>query len=48
MRSCDHQWERQGEHPYRGPISVGQIVREMNEHDLAHLWQIMKIKQALL
>jgi hypothetical protein len=44
----DRQWLREGDHPYRGALSVGQIVKEMNEHDLAHLWQIMRIKQALL
>jgi hypothetical protein len=44
----EHQWLREGEHPYRGALSVAQIVKEMNEHDLAHLWQIMKIKQALV
>jgi hypothetical protein len=41
------QWERTGEHPYRGALSVGQLVRELNEHDLAHLWQVQRIKQAL-
>lgn len=43
----DNQWRREGEHPYRGPLSVAQIVREMNEHDLAHLWQVMRMKQVL-
>jgi hypothetical protein len=42
------QWHRSGRHPYRGRISVEQIVKEMNEHDLAHLWQVMRLKQALV
>lgn len=41
------QWLREGQHPYRGAISIEQIVKEMNEHDLAHLWQIMRHKGAL-
>jgi hypothetical protein len=44
----DYQWRREGEHPYRGRLSVEQIVKEMNEHDLAHLWQVMKLKQVLV
>jgi hypothetical protein len=43
-----NQWRRQGDHPYRGALSVEQIVKEMNEHDLAHLWQIMRLKQTLV
>jgi len=42
------QWQRDGEHPYRGRISIEQIVKEINEHDLAHLWQVMRLKQALV
>jgi DinB superfamily len=42
------QWQRAGEHPYRGRLTVEQIVKEMNEHDLAHLWQVMRLKQALV
>jgi DinB superfamily len=42
------QWTRGGEHPYRGRLTVEQIVKEMNEHDLAHLWQVMRLKQALV
>jgi hypothetical protein len=41
------QWRRQGEHPYRGALGVEQIVKEMNEHDLAHLWQVKRLKQSL-
>ncbi len=44
----EQQWLREGDHPYRGTLSIAQIVKEMNEHDLAHLWQIMKIKQVLV
>lgn len=33
-------WERRGVHPYLGPLTITQVAREMNEHDLAHLWQL--------
>jgi hypothetical protein len=35
-------WERVGVHPYLGEISVLQTAREMNEHDLSHLWQLRR------
>src|SRR6266567_6939982 len=41
------QWRREGRHPYRGMLTIEQIVKEMNEHDLAHLWQVMRLKSAL-
>jgi len=43
----DRQWRRVGQHRYRGDLSVEQLVKEMNEHDLAHLWQVMRLKQAM-
>lgn len=36
-------WERAGQHPYRGPLTVLQIVRETYQHDLEHLWQARRI-----
>ena len=36
-------WERGGRHPYIGDMSVTRIAREMNEHDLAHLWQLRRL-----
>jgi DinB family protein len=42
-----NQWRREGLHPYRGKLSIEQIVKEMNEHDLAHLWQVQRLKQSL-
>ncbi len=35
-------WDRIGVHPYLGPLTVMQVAREMNEHDLAHLWQLRR------
>ncbi|HEY8171750.1 MAG TPA: DinB family protein [Dehalococcoidia bacterium] len=42
----DGDWERRGKHPYLGPLSLMQIAREMNEHDLAHLWQLRRLCDA--
>jgi len=39
----DRDWERAGVHPYLGPLTVTQVAREMNEHDLAHLWQLRRL-----
>jgi len=36
-------WERRGIHPYLGPLTITQVAREMNEHDLAHLWQLRRL-----
>jgi len=43
----DRQWRRIGVHRYRGDLRIEQLVKEMNEHDLAHLWQVMRLKQAM-
>ncbi len=39
----DGDWHRRGIHPYLGPLTIMQVVREMNEHDLSHLWQLRRI-----
>lgn len=39
----DEDWKRQGVHPYLGPLTVTQVAREMNEHDLSHLWQLRRL-----
>ncbi len=39
----DADWERRGIHPYLGPLTLTQVAREMNEHDLAHLWQLRRL-----
>ena len=36
-------WNRRGKHPYLGPLTVTQVAREMNEHDLSHLWQLRRL-----
>ena len=40
-------WEREGLHPYRGRLSIMQVARDMNEHDLGHLWQVRRLRQQI-
>lgn len=40
-------WRRPGRHPYRGQVTLGQIARELAEHDLEHLWQVRRLKEQL-
>lgn len=42
----DSDWERTGVHPYLGPLTITAVAREMNEHDLAHLWQLRRLCDA--
>lgn len=40
-------WRRTGLHPYRGEISIHDIARELHEHDLQHLNQARRTREAL-
>jgi hypothetical protein len=40
-------WQRAAEHPYRGRVTLGEIGRELAQHDLEHLWQVRQIKDRL-
>lgn len=40
-------WEREGLHPYRGRLSIMQVARDMNEHDLEHLWQVRRLRRQI-
>jgi hypothetical protein len=44
----DRSWERCGLHEYRGPVSVLQLARELNQHDLEHLWQVRRMREGAL
>ena len=41
------EWEREGLHPYRGRLSILQVARDMNEHDLGHLWQVRRLRRQI-
>ncbi|MCH8201292.1 MAG: DinB family protein [Chloroflexi bacterium] len=43
----DWDWRREVTHPYRGQITIEMIARELAQHDLEHLWQVRRLKQAL-
>jgi hypothetical protein len=44
----DSDWRRKGVHPYLGPLSIQDMAREMNEHDLCHLWQLRRLCDRLV
>ncbi len=41
----DRDWDRTGRHPYRGDVSVGQLVRELHLHDLEYFWRARRLKE---
>ena len=43
----DSDWESGAEHPYRGEVTLGEIARELAQHDLEHLWQVRQLKEQL-
>jgi hypothetical protein len=43
----EDEWQRTGVHPYRGRVSIYDIAREMHEHDLEHLYQARRLREAL-
>jgi hypothetical protein len=43
----DADWQGSAEHPYRGPVTLGEIARELAQHDLEHLWQVRRLKERL-
>jgi hypothetical protein len=40
-------WQRTGLHPYRGSVSIIDIVRELHEHDLEHLYEARNLRTAV-
>ena len=43
----EREWERAGIHPYRGRRTIMEIVRELYQHDLEHLWQARRMVDAM-
>ncbi len=37
------EWERPALHPYRGEVLLIDLVRELYQHDLEHLWQARRM-----
>lgn len=40
-------WERAGQHPYRGLRTLRETIRELYQHDLEHLWQARRMAEHL-
>jgi hypothetical protein len=40
------EWERRGIHPYRGSLSIMDVARDINRHDLTHLWQMQRARES--
>ena len=45
--AMEREWRQTGHHPYRGDVTVFQLVRELYQHDLEHLWQAHRMLEAL-
>lgn len=45
--AADTDWDKTGIHQYLGPVSIAQIAREQNQHDLGHLWHSRRVLDAL-
>ena len=43
----DSDWNTAANHPYRGEVTLGEIARELAQHDLEHLWQVRRLKHDL-
>jgi len=44
----ERDWQRTGIHPYRGPVTVLQLTRELYQHDLEHTWQVRRMIESLM
>lgn len=47
LRDREEEWERVGEHPYRGRVTLDRLVHEVNERDLDVLWRLQRVRDAL-
>jgi hypothetical protein len=43
----ESEWQRTGDHPYRGRTSISDIARELHEHDLEHLYEARRLRESL-
>jgi hypothetical protein len=43
----DGDWRASAEHPYRGPVSIETLARELAQHDLEHLAEVRRVKAAI-
>jgi hypothetical protein len=45
--AMEPEWRQSGHHPYRGDVTLVQLIRELYQHDLQHLWQAHRMINAL-
>jgi len=43
----EDEWQRTGVHPYRGRVSIADLVQDLHRHDLEHLYQARKLRTAI-
>ena len=43
----ERDWARVGLHPYRGEVTLLDLVRDLYQHDLEHLWQAKRMAEGL-
>ncbi|MPZ98159.1 MAG: hypothetical protein GEU80_02295 [Dehalococcoidia bacterium] len=48
LRTAGGSWDSAGVHPYRGEVTLLQLVQEMNERDLDAMWRIQRLRDRLL
>ncbi len=44
----DEDWMQAGQHPYRGLISILDLVSSIHQHDLEHLYQAHRLRRTIL
>lgn len=40
-------WQRTGRHQYLGPVTIARLAHDQSQHDLEHLWQARRLREAL-
>lgn len=40
-------WQAAGEHPFRGPVTIETLARELAQHDLEHLAEVRRVKATI-
>jgi DinB family protein len=40
-------WQAAAEHPYRGPVTIETLARELAQHDLEHLAEVRQVKATI-
>jgi hypothetical protein len=41
------EWQATADHPYRGPVTIETLARELAQHDLEHLAEVRRVKATI-